>query len=106
VHFDYDRADLSTEAKSALDAKIGLLRADPTLRIRIDGHTDERGSDEYNLALGMRRAAAARGYLVDRGIDAMRIAVASLGEEHPVCQEADESCWSRNRRDEFVMTNQ
>jgi peptidoglycan-associated lipoprotein len=73
-------------------------------RIRIAGHTDSRGSDEYNLALGQRRAAAAKRYLTDRGIDGSRVEIVSFGEERGTCTEESDSCWSRNRRDEFEIT--
>ena len=104
IYFDLDRSDLSAEARSALDAKLGFLTSSPAIRISIAGHTDERGSDEYNMALGQRRAAAARRYLVQRGIAANRIDITSFGEERPVCTESFEGCWSQNRRDEFEIT--
>jgi peptidoglycan-associated lipoprotein len=103
VYFDFDRSELKSEESAKLDAKLPILRANPQVRIRIEGNADERGSDEYNQALGMRRAQAAKKYLTDRGIDAARIDIASYGEERPVCQEHEESCWFRNRRDEFVI---
>ena len=105
VYFALDRSDLSAEARSALDAKLGVLVSSPEIRIRIAGHTDERGSDEYNIALGQRRAAAAKRYLVQRGIDANRIETTTFGEERPVCTESHEGCWSQNRRDEFEVTS-
>lgn len=105
IYFDLDRSDLSSEARSTLDAKLGILASSPEIRIRIAGHSDERGSDEYNIALGQRRAAAAKRYLVQRGIDANRIDVTSFGEERPVCTESHEGCWSQNRRDEFEVTS-
>jgi peptidoglycan-associated lipoprotein len=74
------------------------------VQIRIEGNADERGSDEYNLALAQRRSAAARRYLVARGIAEARIEVVSFGKERPVCQEHVETCWQQNRRDEFVIT--
>ena len=101
VYFGYDRSDLTPEAKRALDAKLTLLTASVEVRLRISGHADERGSDEYNLALGQSRAAAAKLYLVDHGIDPGRVDILSLGEERPVCTSAEESCWSQNRRAEF-----
>ncbi|HTI63227.1 MAG TPA: peptidoglycan-associated lipoprotein Pal [Gemmatimonadaceae bacterium] len=101
--FDFDRSDLRDDQRGVLDAKIPVLQANPGVRIRIEGNADERGSDEYNLALGMRRAQTARKYLVDHGIDGGRIDIVSYGEERPVCQEHEESCWSQNRRDEFVI---
>ena len=105
IYFDLDRSDLTADARSTLDAKLGVLTTNPGMRIRIAGHTDERGSDEYNIALGQRRAAAAKRYLTQRGIDASRIEVISFGEEQPVCTQSDETCWSQNRRDEFQVTD-
>lgn len=103
IYFDYDKNELKPEARAALDAKIPLMRNNPTVRIRIAGHTDERGSDEYNIALGQRRAAAAKRYLVDQGIAEDRIEVVSFGEERPSAQGAGEENWARNRRDEFEI---
>jgi peptidoglycan-associated lipoprotein len=103
VLFDFDQAALRDDQAAILESKLPVMRANPNVRIRIEGNADERGSDEYNMALGMRRAQTAKKFLVDRGIDAARIDIASYGEERPVCQEHDESCWSRNRRDEFVI---
>lgn len=103
VHFDFDQSNLRPDAQSALDAKLPILQANTGTRIRIEGHADERGSDEYNQALGMRRATAAKQYLTSKGVDASRIDVASFGEERPVCQDHNEACWSQNRRDEFVI---
>ena len=104
IHFDYDRSDITDEARGILDAKVPVLNANPSLRIRVAGHTDARGSDEYNLALGQRRAAAAKRYLTQRGVDASRIDVISYGEERPAAQGDDESAYSQNRRDEFEIT--
>lgn len=101
LYFDFDRSDLRSDAQSTLDAKIPYLTANPGMRIRIEGNTDERGSDEYNLALGQRRAASAKQYLVGHAIDAGRIDIVSYGEERPVCKEHNESCWQQNRRDDF-----
>jgi len=86
-----------------LDAKLPILRANPNMRIRIEGNCDDRGSEEYNLALGQRRAAAAKRYLTDFGIDAGRIDIISYGHERPVCSQGSDECWSQNRRDEFVI---
>ena len=104
VLFDYDRADLSPESRRTLDAKLVILTASVEVRLRVAGHADERGSDEYNLTLGQSRAVAAKRYLVDHGIDAARIDVTSFGEERPVCTTPAESCWTRNRRAEFEIT--
>jgi peptidoglycan-associated lipoprotein len=103
VYFNYDQSELDTETRTTLDAKVPALRADPTLRLRIEGHADDRGSDEYNLALGMRRATAVRDYLKRQDIAESRLDVVSLGEERPTCQDAAESCWKLNRRAEFVI---
>ncbi len=83
VYFEYDSDELSGDARSTLDAKLPILRANPGLRLRIAGNTDERGSDEYNLALGQRRAAAVKRYLSDQGIDGDRMEIISYGEERP-----------------------
>ena len=104
IFFDYDRSDITDDARSKLDAKVPVLTQNSGVRIRIAGHTDSRGSDEYNLALGQRRAAAAKRYLTDRGIDGSRIEIVSFGEERPTCTDESEGCWSRNRRDEFEIT--
>ena len=105
IRFPFDRSDLSSDARLALDAKLDELRADGSLRIVIEGHADDRGSDEYNMALGMRRAAAARRYLVQHGIDPERVDITSAGEERPVCRDPDEACWQQNRRAEFAVAN-
>jgi peptidoglycan-associated lipoprotein len=103
VYFDLDRSELRDDQRAILDAKVPVLRANPGVRIRIEGNADERGSDEHNMALGMSRAQAARKYLIDHGIDAGRIDISSNGEEKGVCQEHTEDCWRQNRRDEFVI---
>jgi peptidoglycan-associated lipoprotein len=103
IHFDFDASEILDADKPVLDRKAGVLGANKPIRIRIEGNTDERGSDEYNLALGMRRASVAKLYLTQHGIDASRIETVSYGEERPVCQEHDESCWAKNRRAEFAV---
>lgn len=103
IYYAYDKSDLTAESRATLTAKVPLLRANPNLRIRIAGHTDERGSDSYNVALGQRRAAAAKRFLVDQGIAAARIETVSFGEERPAAMGSDESAWSRNRRAEFEI---
>jgi len=104
VHFDYDRSNIRSGDATILDQKLAILQANPNLRIRITGHCDERGSDEYNLALGNRRALSAKQYLVSRGIAADRIETASMGEEQPVAMGSNEEAWAQNRRDEFAIT--
>jgi peptidoglycan-associated lipoprotein len=104
VHFDFDQSELRPEDRSILDAKVPILQANPSVALRIAGYTDERGSDEYNLALGQRRAAAVKRYLIDHGIAEARLETVSYGEEHPIAQGSDESAWSQNRRAEFAIT--
>jgi len=104
VHFDYDQSDLRPDDRAILDAKIPILQANPSVRIRVAGHTDERGSDEYNLALGQRRAATVKRYLIDHGIADARIETISYGEERPVAQGSDEAAYAQNRRAEFEIT--
>jgi peptidoglycan-associated lipoprotein len=104
VYFGFDRSDLTAEARQALEAKVPVLAGSPDIRIVIEGHADETGSDEYNLALGQRRAAAAKRFLVGREIDASRIEIASLGEERPACTGMADDCLARNRRAEFRIT--
>ena len=103
IHFDFDKSVLRGDDVGTLDQKVAVLQANPDLRIRISGHCDERGSDEYNLALGNRRATAAKQYLVSHGIDAGRIETSSYGEERPLAQGHDEGAWAQNRRDEFEI---
>lgn len=103
VYFDYDQSALTAESRATLDAKVPALQARPAFRIKITGHTDERGSSEYNLALGLRRAAELKAYLVANGIDAARIDISSMGEERPAAQGSNEAAWALNRRAEFVQ---
>ena len=104
IYFDYDASDIRGDARSSLDAKLPILRANSGLQIRVSGHADERGSDQYNDALGQRRAAQTKRYLTDNGIDAARITIVSFGETRPSTTGADESAWARNRRAEFEIT--
>lgn len=104
IYFEYDADELRDDARASLDAKIAILNANPSLRIRVAGHCDERGSDEYNIALGRRRAESAKRYLTDRGVDAARIETSSFGRERPAVQGTTEEAWSKNRRDEFEIT--
>ena len=101
IHFDYDQFVINADDTSRLDRKAAILAANPALRIRVTGHADERGSDEYNLALGMKRALAAKEYLVRLGVDASHIEVASLGREVPLDPSPTEAAYAKNRRDEF-----
>ena len=104
IYFEYDQADITAESRAVLDAKLPLLTANAALRVRIGGHTDSRGSDEYNVALGQRRAAAAKRYLTGRGVAENRIDIVSFGEERPVAMGTDEGSYLQNRRDEFEIT--
>ena len=103
VHFDFDRSNVRPDDAAILDEKLAVLQRNPNLRIRATGHGDERGSDEYNLALGNRRALAAKRYLTDRGIAESRIMTSSMGEERPIAMGANEGAWAQNRRDEFTI---
>ena len=104
IYFEFDSDALTDASRATLDSKLAILNANQPIRIRISGHADERGSDEYNLALGQRRAAAAKRYLTQQGIAPDRIEVISYGEERPVAEGSDETAWSQNRRDEFEIT--
>jgi peptidoglycan-associated lipoprotein len=104
INFDFDRADIRPGDAAVLDQKLGILQANPMLRVEVVGHCDERGSDEYNLALGNRRALAAKQYLVTRGVAADRISTRSMGEEQPMQAGSTEEAWAMNRRDEFGIT--
>lgn len=103
INFDFDRSNIRTGDAAILDGKLGILRANPAVRIRISGHCDERGSDEYNLALGNRRATSAKQYLVNQGIAADRIEIVSYGEERPMAMGSTEEAWAQNRRAEFEI---
>lgn len=102
AYFDYDKADIRADAKDALGKTADFLRNYPQLRVTIEGHCDERGSTEYNLALGDRRANAVKQYLVSLGIPADRLTTVSYGKEKPFCTASDEACYQQNRRGHFV----
>jgi peptidoglycan-associated lipoprotein len=103
IFFDFDRADLRGDARDTLRANADWLKSNPSARVEIEGHCDERGTNEYNLALGAKRAQAAKDYLVSLGITGERLSTISYGEEIPVCQDHAESCWRQNRRARFVV---
>lgn len=103
VYFEFDSFDLDEEARSVLKRNADWLGSRPNVRVEIEGHCDDRGTIEYNLALGAKRAAAAKSYLGALGISPDRVTTISYGEELPVCHEPAESCWSRNRRAHFVV---
>jgi peptidoglycan-associated lipoprotein len=104
VYFEYDSNQLTTEAEGKLRTKASILRANPGLEIRVDGHADERGSTEYNLALSQRRAETVRDFLTGYGIAASRISTIPYGEERPQVEGTGESVWAQNRRAEFAIT--
>ena len=104
INFDYDQAAVRQADQETLDRKAAILVANPGVKLRIAGHADERGSDEYNLALGNRRAAAAKRYLENKGVDGSRLEVVSYGEERPLNPGNDETAYAQNRRDEFEIT--
>jgi peptidoglycan-associated lipoprotein len=105
AYFDYDKADLRPDARAALSKTADFLKNYPQLKVTIEGHCDERGSTEYNLGLGDRRASAVKQFLVSSGISADRLSTVSYGKEKPFCTESNESCWQQNRRGHFVKAN-
>ena len=102
VYFEFDRYDLDNEDRAILKTNAEWLKKSSALRVEIEGHCDERGTNEYNLALGAKRAQAAKDYLMSLGVAPNRISATSYGEEIPVCREHSEDCWRKNRRDRFV----
>ena len=106
IHFDFDRSFIRDEAKPVMKANAEWLKANPKVKIRIEGNCDERGTKEYNQALGQRRASSAKKYLTDLGISAKRISLISYGKEKPVCSEGTEDCWQKNRRDDLVAVTE
>jgi peptidoglycan-associated lipoprotein len=104
VHFDYNVANLMPADIHLLEQKLSILQAHPQVVAQIDGNCDERGSDEYNVALGERRAAAAKRWLTEHGIAEDRISIVSFGKERPLAAGHDEDAWAQNRRDDFVET--
>jgi peptidoglycan-associated lipoprotein len=103
VFYDFDSYNLRADARDILRANADWLKRNPAARVEIEGHCDERGTNEYNLALGAKRAQTAKDFLATLGIGADRLSTISYGEEIPVCKEASESCWQRNRRARFVV---
>lgn len=102
VYFDFDKSFIRDDAKAAMKANAEWLKANPKVSIKIEGNCDERGTKEYNQALGQRRAASAKKYLTDMGVAASRISLISYGKEKPACGAQTEECWQKNRRDDFV----
>ena len=102
IFFDFDSYTLGTSSRGTLEQNAQYLRDHPNVRIEVQGNADERGSTEYNLALGQRRAESAKSYLVDLGVSASRIDTISFGEENPAVRGHNETAWAKNRRDDFV----
>ncbi len=109
VLFDYDKATIRPDASKTLEADLtairGILERYPSQKVKIEGHADERGSDEYNIALGDKRAVAAREFLSGMGISANQLEIVSFGKQKPVCEDHSEDCWQKNRRAHFVAEN-
>jgi peptidoglycan-associated lipoprotein len=105
AYFDYDKADLRPDARAALSKSADFLKNYPRFKVTIEGHCDERGSTEYNLGLGDRRASAVKQYIISLGVSADRISTVSFGKEKPFCMESNESCWQQNRRGHFAKAN-
>jgi peptidoglycan-associated lipoprotein len=105
AYFDYDKADLRPDARTALSKTADFLKNNPRFKVTVEGHCDERGSTEYNLGLGDRRANAVKQYIVSLGVAADRVNVVSFGKEKPFCMESNEACWQQNRRGHFVRAN-
>lgn len=103
--FDFNKSDIRADAREALTKDAEFLRSYPDARVTIEGHCDERGSTEYNLGLGERRAQAAKNYLISLGINADHMTTVSYGKERPICMEHNEGCWQRNRRAHFVLAH-
>ena len=103
IRFEFDSYQIRSEDSEILDQNADLLKANPSWLVLIEGHADQRGTTEYNLALSERRARSSMAYLVSRGVRASRITVLSYGKEHPLCTDATEDCWSRNRRAHFAV---
>lgn len=104
IYFDYDKSNIKADAKKNLEKTAAWLSKNSTVTIKIEGNCDARGTSEYNVALGERRANIAKDYLVKLGVTATRIETISWGKEKPACSEQNEACWSKNRRDDFVPT--
>jgi peptidoglycan-associated lipoprotein len=104
IYFDYDRADLRDDSRERLTRNAEWLRSHPEFEVTIEGHCDERGTNEYNLALGARRSGSARDYITSLGVAGTRSRSISYGEERPQCTSSTESCWGMNRRAHFVVT--
>ena len=104
MYFDLDKSDIRADARAALQKNADYLKKWANVQVMVEGHCDSRGSSEYNLALGSRRATAVKDYLVSLGVPIARVTIVSKGKEQPFCNEENESCWQQNRRGHFVIT--
>lgn len=104
AYYDFDKADLRDDARTALASDAQWLKQYGSIRVLVEGHCDERGTEEYNLSLGQKRASAVKDYLVSLGIEGSRINTVSYGKARPFCTDHDENCWQQNRRGHFVIT--
>jgi peptidoglycan-associated lipoprotein len=102
IYFDFDKSFVRDDAKAVMKANAAWLKANPKAKVRIEGNCDERGTIEYNQALGQRRAASTKKYLTDMGVSGKRISLISYGKEKPICKESTEDCWQQNRRADLV----
>ncbi len=103
IHFDFDKYNIRDDAKPALKKASDWLVENKSAAMLIEGHCDDRGTNEYNLALGERRAKSTRDYLASSGVEKKRLSIVSYGEERPLCKEKNEDCWQRNRRSQFIL---
>lgn len=103
IYFAFDASELTEESRNTLSRNAGILKQQPSMKVQIEGHCDERGSDEYNLALGERRAKSAMKYLTTLGVPSDRLSTISYGKERPAVPESNEAAWAKNRRDEFIV---
>ena len=103
IHFNFDKSDLESSAKPVLNDLANILTKHPKLKVIVEGNCDERGTSEYNMALADKRASVAKQYLISAGIPSARIDTVSYGKEKPLCTQSTEECWTKNRRDHFVL---
>jgi peptidoglycan-associated lipoprotein len=106
IYFDFDKSFIRDDAKDTMKMNVEWLKANPNAKVRIEGNCDERGTVEYNQTLGQRRAMSAKKYLSNMGISAHRISLISYGKEKPLCSQHEESCWQKNRRDDFIIVGE
>ena len=103
IHFNFDQYDLDSNSKKVLEQNATYLKSNPDMRVEIQGHCDERGTNNYNIALGERRAHSTKKYLVAQGVNSHQVNIISYGEEKPFCSDSNENCWHQNRRAHFMV---